>query len=127
MGQSELTAFMEREVDPARPHDAGQMANGDVRIVWKVKGTSKKNRPKVIRECTKGQPVFIICDSNGDNCTVITEDGEELGRLTEKDSKTYHEYVEKYRYNIYIKRIRFELDKPRVKILLIVHEHQPRT
>lgn len=99
--------------------------NGDVRLVWKLKGTGKKGRREVILECTKGQPVFIICDSNGDNCTVITEEGEEIGRLSSKDSETYHKFVEKHAYNLYIKRIRFDPDKPRVKILLIVHEKPP--
>ncbi len=98
--------------------------NGDIRLVWKLKGTGKKTRRQVIEQCTKGQPVFIICDSNGENCVVITEEGEEIGRLSEKDAKTYHHYVEKFRYNIYIKRIRLNLEKPRVKILLIVHEKQ---
>lgn len=97
-------------------------ANGDVRLVWKLKGTGKKSRRQIIDSCTKGQPVFIICDSNGSNCTVITENGEEIGKLSEKDSKTYHHYVEKYRYHVYIKRIRLKMEKPRIKILLIVHE-----
>ena len=100
-------------------------ANGDVRLIWKLKGTGKKARRQVIEECIKGQPVFIICDSNGANCTVITEEGEEIGRLNDRDSKTYHEFVEKHPYHIYIKRISFDLDKPRVKILLIVHQDPP--
>lgn len=100
-------------------------ANGDVRLIWKLKGTGKKTRRRVIEECVKGQPVFIICDSNGTNCMVITEEGEEIGRLNDRDSKTYHAYVEKHPYHIYIKRIRFDMDKPRVKILLIVHQEPP--
>lgn len=100
-------------------------ANGDIRFVWKLKGTGKKSRQQVIEECIKGQPVFIICDSNGANCMVITEEGEEIGGLNERDSKTYHEFVEKRPYHIYIKRIRFDIDKPRVKILLIVHQEPP--
>lgn len=98
--------------------------NHDVRLIWKLKGTGKKARRQVIDQCIKGQPVFIICDSNGENCTVITEEGEEIGRLSEKDTSTYHHYVEKFRYHVYIKRIRTDLEKPRVKILLLVHEKQ---
>lgn len=97
-------------------------ANGDVRLVWKLKGTGKKSRRQTIHTCTKGQPVFIICDSNGSHCTVITENGDEIGRLSEKDSKIYHQYVEKFRYHVYIKRIKPGLEKPSIKILLIVHE-----
>lgn len=96
--------------------------NGDVRLVWKLKGTSKKSRQQVIDTCAKGQPVFIICDSNGSNCTVITENGEEIGKLSDKDAKIYHLYVEKFRYHVYIKRIKPGLDKPSVKILLVIHE-----
>ena len=95
--------------------------NGDIRLIWKLKGTGKKSRQQIIRECVKGQPVFIICDSNGDNCIVITEEGEEIGRLNHRDSRIYHQFVEKRSYHIYIKRIRPGIDKPRVKILLIVH------
>ena len=96
--------------------------NGDVRLIWKLKGTGKKSRQQTIEACTKGQPVFIICDSNGSICTVITENGEEIGKLSEKDSKIYHHYVENFRYHVYIKRIKPGLDKPSVKILLVVHE-----
>ena len=125
MGQTEL---LEQQHSPANgTMDAPLPApapNGDVRLIWKLKGTGKKTRRQVIEQCVKGQPVFIICDSNGENCTVITEEGEEIGRLSEKDAKTYHHYVEKFRYHVYIKRIRLEPEKPRVKILLIVHEKQ---
>ena len=48
-------------------------ANGDVHLIWKLKGTGKQNRLETIASCTKEQPVFIICNSNGSNCTVITE------------------------------------------------------
>lgn len=96
--------------------------NGDVRLVWKLKGTGKKSRQQVIDTCAKGQPVFIICDSNGSNCTVITENGAEIGKLSDKDAKIYHLYVEKFRYHVYIKRIKPGLDKPSVKILLVIHE-----
>ena len=101
------------------------VSNGDVRLIWKLKGTGKKARRQVIEECVKGQPAFIICDSNGANCTVIPEEGEEIGRLNDRDSKTYHEFVEKHPHHIYIKRIRFDVYKPRVKIRLIVHEKPP--
>ena len=96
--------------------------NGDVRLVWKLKGTGKKSRQQVIDTCVKGQPVFIICDSNGSNCTVITENSEEIGKLSDKDAKIYHLYVEKFRYHVYITRIKPGLDKPSVKILLVIHE-----
>lgn len=123
MGQTDLEY---QEIPASADTNSGCIpapdSNGDIRLIWKLKGTGKKARRDVISECTKGQPVFIICDSNGDNCTVITEEGEEIGRLSDKNSKTYHEFVEKHPYNLYIKRIRFDPDKPRVKILLIVHE-----
>lgn len=103
-------------------HDLSAAQQQDIRLIWKLKGTRKKARRAVIASCIKGQPVFIICDSNGNNCTVITEEGEELGRLNEEDSKVYHSLVEKHPHNIYIKKIRLDPDKPRVKILLIVHQ-----
>ncbi|MDO5784072.1 MAG: hypothetical protein Q4P20_03295 [Eubacteriales bacterium] len=125
MGQTELLENQNRSVGNMEDiHAPAPSENSDVRLIWKLKGTGKKARRQVIEQCIKGQPVFIICDSNGENCTVITEEGEEIGRLNEKDSKTYHHYVEKFRYNVYIKRIRTDLEKPRVKILLIVHEKQ---
>lgn len=97
-------------------------ANGDVHLIWKLKGTGKSERIKTIASCTKAQPVFIICNANGSNCTVITENGDELGKLNKTDAKLYHQYVEKFQYHIYIKSIKHELEKPRVKILVIVHE-----
>lgn len=97
-------------------------ANGDVHLIWKLKGTGKHERMKTIDSCTKQQPVFIICDSNGSNCTVITENGDEIGKLNKTDAKLYHQYVEKFQYHIYIKSIKRELEKPRVRILVIVHE-----
>lgn len=97
-------------------------ANGDVHLIWKLKGTGKHERMKIIDSCTKQQPVFIICDSNGSNCTVITENGDEIGKLNKTDAKLYHQYVEKFQYHIYIKSIKRELEKPRVRILVIVHE-----
>ena len=42
-------------------------ANGDVHLIWKLKGTGKQNRLETIASCTKEQPVFIICNSNGSN------------------------------------------------------------
>lgn len=96
--------------------------NGDIRLIWKLKGTSKKSRRQIIADCVKGQPVFIICDPNGANCTVITEQGEELGRLNEQDSRLYHQYIENKSYHVYIKRLRLDEDKPRVKILLLLHD-----
>lgn len=113
------------EISSVSEETPTKSTNGDVRLIWKLKGTGKKSRRKVIEECVKGQPVFIICDSNGKNCIVITEEGEELGRLTESDTKTYHHYVEKHPHNIYIKRIRLNPEeKPNLKILLIVHENK---
>ena len=97
-------------------------ANGDVHLIWKLKGTGKQNRLETIASCTKEQPVFIICNSNGSNCTVITENGDEIGKLNNTDAKLYHQYVEKFRYHVYIKSIKRELEKPRVRILVIVHE-----
>ena len=90
--------------------------------IWKLKGTGKQNRLETIASCTKEQPVFIICNSNGSNCTVITENGDEIGKLNKTDAKLYHQYVEKFRYHVYIKSIKRELEKPRVRILVIVHE-----
>lgn len=125
MGQTELLENQNQSLKNTEGVQAPVlMENHDTRLIWKLKGTGKKARRQVIEQCIKGQPVFIICDSNGENCTVITEEGEEIGRLSEKDAKTYHHYVEKFRYHIYIKRIRTDLEKPRVKILLIVHEKQ---
>ncbi|MDO4174098.1 MAG: hypothetical protein Q4D42_04985 [Eubacteriales bacterium] len=118
MAQAEL---QEKHIQTGKPIPT-PAANGDVRLVWKLKGTGKKARRQTIDTCTEGQPVFIICDSNGSNCTIITENGDEIGKLNEKDSKTYHDYVEKYRYHVYIKRIRLKMEKPRIKILVIVHE-----
>lgn len=97
-------------------------ANGDIRMVWKLKGTGKSRRRQVIESCAEGQPVFIICDANGENCTVITEEGEEIGRLNEKNTQQYHKFVERNPSHIYIKRIRLDQEKPRVKILLLVHD-----
>ncbi len=114
MTQAELQPELQQDLSAAQQHD--------IRLVWKLKGTRKKARRAVIESCIKGQPVFIICDSNGNHCTVITEEGEELGRLNEEDSKTYHSLVEKHPHNIYIKKIRLDPDKARVKILLIVHQ-----
>ena len=91
-------------------------ANGDVHLIWKLKGTGKQNRLETIASCTKEQPVFIICNSNGSNCTVITENGDEIGKLNKTDAKLYHQYVEKFRYHVYIKSIKRELEKPRVRI-----------
>jgi hypothetical protein len=94
-----------------------------LRLVWKLKGTGKKRRQRVIRECVKDQPVFVICNSNGSNCTIITEEGEELGRLSDQDSAVYHTLVAGNPHNLYIKKIRSDNDeKPTVKILVIVRE-----
>ncbi|MDO5548164.1 MAG: hypothetical protein Q4F79_06720 [Eubacteriales bacterium] len=96
-----------------------------VRFVWKLKGTGKKRRQRVISECVKDQPVFVICNSNGSNCTIITEEGEELGRLNEQDSTVYHTLVAGNPHNLYIKKIRIKpSDKPTVKILVIVRERR---
>ncbi len=96
------------------------------RLTWKLKGTSKKRRLRAIADCVKGQPVYVICDSNGSNCTVITEDGEEIGRLTEQDSMIYHTIVAGHPHNMYIKKIRSsQFEKTKVKILVIVHREQP--
>ncbi len=46
----------------------------------------------------------------------------EIGKLNKTDAKLYHQYVEKFRYHVYIKSIKRELEKPRVRILVIVHE-----
>ena len=97
----------------------------DIHLIWKLKGTGKKSRRKAIETCQKGQQVFIVCDSDGDNCTVITETGDELGRLTEKDAACYHKTIENHPHTIYIKRIRPNPDeKPSVKILILLHSNQ---
>ena len=97
----------------------------DIHLIWKLKGTGKKSRRRIIDTCEKGQQVFIICDSDGDNCTVITETGDELGRLTEKDAAYYHKTVEKHPHTIYIKRIHPNPnEKPSVKILILLHQDQ---
>ena len=102
-----------------------QFDDEKLRLVWKLKGTGKKRRQRVICECVKDQPVFIICDSNGSNCTVITEEGEEIGRLSERDSTVYHEVVAGNPHNLYIKKIRMnDYNKPTVKILVIVRERR---
>ena len=102
-----------------------QFDDEKLRLVWKLKGTGKKRRQRVICECVKDQPVFIICDSNGSNCTVITEEGEEIGRLSERDSTVYHEVVAGKPHNLYIKKIRMnDYNKPTVKILVIVRERR---
>lgn len=96
-----------------------------VRLVWKLKGTGKKRRQRVISECVKDQPVFVICNSNGSDCTIITEEGEELGRLNEQDSTVYHTLVAGNPHNLYIKKIRLkDTGKPTVKILVIVRERR---
>ena len=102
-----------------------QFDDEKLRLVWKLKGTGKKRRQRVICECVKDQPVFIICDSNGSNCVVITEEGEEIGRLSERDSTVYHEVVAGKPHNLYIKKIRMnDYNKPTVKILVIVRERR---
>ena len=102
-----------------------QFDDEKLRLVWKLKGTGKKRRQRVICECVKDQPVFIICDSNGSNCVVITEEGEEIGRLSERDSTVYHEVVAGNPHNLYIKKIRMnDYNKPTVKILVIVRERR---
>lgn len=116
-------------------NSAGQMIRSDflqaqeaVCMTWKLRGTGKKARREIIAQCTEGQPVFIICDSNGANCMVITDKGEEIGRLSLRDSEIYHDYVEKRRAKIYIKRIRERIvegkEKPVVKIKLFVRERE---
>ena len=102
-----------------------QFDDEKLRLVWKLKGTGKKRRQRVICECVKDQPVFVICNSNGSNCTVITEEGEEIGRLNERDSTVYHEVVAGNPHNLYIKKIRMnDYNKPTVKILVIVRERR---
>ena len=54
------------------------MANGDVHLIWKLKGTGKHERMKTIDSRTKQQPVFITSDLKFVQLNVITENGDEL-------------------------------------------------
>lgn len=92
------------------------------RLTWKLKGTGKKRRLRAISECVKGQPVYITCGPDDSECMVITEDGEEIGHLTDQDSMVYHTLVSGHPHNMYIKKIRSsQFEKTKVKILVIVH------
>ncbi len=106
--------------DAAIPSDSDEY----FRLTWKLKGTGKKRRLRAISECVKGQPVYITCGSDDSECTVITEDGEEIGRLTEQDSMIYHTLVSAHPHNMYIKSIRsIQFEKTKVKILVIVRRN----
>ena len=120
---------MTQQLLSVQPHR--QDPQNAVCMTWKLRGTGKKARREVIARCSEGQHVFIICDSNGANCMAITDKGEEIGRLSKRDEKIYHDYVEKRRVKIYIKRIRERVvegvEKPVVKIKLFVREREQIT
>ena len=115
-----------------RPYDVLSSRVHKTCVLAKLRGVDTPEQATLLR----GQTVSIdlsgvrlpegtvfIADLIG--CRVVTEEGEEIGRLSERDSTVYHEVVAGNPHNLYIKKIRMnDYNKPTVKILVIVRERR---
>lgn len=95
------------------------------RIVLKLHGTNKPHRINILEHCFTGQHVFIIYDAKRTRCFVYTEEGEEIGRLSKRDSQLFAEKYDACIHSTYITKIQKQDERFRVKLLLIIAADQP--
>ncbi|MGN1031612.1 MAG: hypothetical protein ACI4PQ_08415, partial [Butyricicoccaceae bacterium] len=96
------------------------LSNAEHRIEFKLHGTNKAHCVKALENCFTGQHVFLSYDSKQTRCFVYTEEGEEIGRLSKSDSKRFANEYDARIHSTYIKKIKREENRFKVKLLLLV-------
>lgn len=107
------------------PMKKTKKSDAEQRIVLKLHGTSKPHCLKALETCFTGQQVFISYDAKRSRCFVYTEEGEEIGRLSRNDSKTFAQEYDACIHSTYITKIKKDSSRYRVKLLLLISAVQP--